>query len=137
MGTMRALNTELRLASSAPRSPICSKPGIDGLLLELVVNLFGAFALEDHRRNPRWPVPGGEIGNGGVAGQSENVVPFLDAAGMIGKDLAHEDAGVPVVDADGDLHLFERENRRIGLLLVARDENAGVGRTAASKPAAR
>ena len=74
----------------------------------------------------RRPVPGGEIGNGSVTGKSKYVVPFLDSAGVIGEDLAHEDAGVAVVDANGDFHFFERKDRGIGLLLIARYENARV-----------
>ena len=104
------------------------KAGIDGLLLQLVVDFFGALAFQDDRGNPGRPVPGGEIGNGGVAGKRKNVVPFLDAAGVVGKHLAHEDAGIPVVDANGDFHFFERKDRGIRLLLVARYENARVSK---------
>src|SRR5579863_10783518 len=81
---------------------------VNRLLLKLVVNLFGALALEDDRGNSGGPIPGCEVGNRSVAGQSKNVVSFLNAAGVIGKHLAHEYLGVAIVDVDGDLHFFER-----------------------------
>ena len=73
-------------------------------------------------------VPDGEIGNRGLTGERENVVAFLDSAGVIGENLAHEDAGVAVVDANGDFHFFERQDRGIRLLLIARYENARVSK---------
>ena len=59
--------------------------------------------------------------------KSKDVVSFLAPPGVVGKDLTHEDAGIPVVDADGNFHFFEREDGGIGLLLVARNENARIG----------
>ncbi len=61
-----------------------------------------------------------------MTGKRENVVPFFNGAGVVGKNLTHEDARVSVVDADGDFHFLERENRRIRLLFVARDEDSRV-----------
>lgn len=58
--------------------------------------------------------------------QREDVIAFLDCAGVVGKDLAHEDAGITVIDADGDLHFFERKGGSVGLLLVVRNEDARV-----------
>src|SRR5262249_11344215 len=95
------------------------KPRIDRLLLELVVDFFRALALQDHRWNPRWTVPNREVGHHGKARQRKNVIALLDSAGVIRKDLADKDSHVAVVDADRDLHLFERQNRWIGLGLAA------------------
>ena len=111
--------------------------GVDRLLLELVVDFFGALAFENHGRQAHRPVPGGEIGNRGVAGQRENVVPFFNRAGVIGKNLAHENARVAVVDADGDFHFFERKDRGIRLLLVARNEDPRVAQKRRRQSAAR
>jgi hypothetical protein len=61
-----------------------------------------------------------------VAGKRENVVPFFNGAGVVGKNLAHEDAGVAIVDAHCDFHFLEREHRWIRLLLVAWDEDSCV-----------
>src|ERR1700722_19539670 len=61
-----------------------------------------------------------------MAVKAENVIAFLDAAGMIGKYLLNEDAGVGVVDANGDFHLFKRQDSRIWLRFVTRDENPGI-----------
>ncbi len=116
----------LRLVSTAFTH--LKKTGIDHLLFELVVDLFGALAFEDDRGNPHRPVPGGKIGNRGMARQSENIVPFLNAAGVIGKNLAHEDPRIAIVDADRDFHFLEREDCGIRLLLVARNKDACVGK---------
>ncbi len=111
--------------------------GINRLLLELVVDFFGALPFEDHSRQAHRAVPRGEIGNRGMAGKRENVVPFLDGAGVVGKHLAHEDARIAIVDADGDFHFLERENRRIRLLLVARDKDSRIRQEAAPKSTAQ
>ena len=104
------------------------KAGIDRLLLELVIKFLGALAFEDHGGEADRAVPRGEVGNGGVTGQREDVVSFLDPARVVGEYLAHEDTRVPVVDADGDFHFFEREDGGIRLLLIARDEDSGVAK---------
>ena len=61
-----------------------------------------------------------------MAGKRENVVPFFNGAGVVGKYLADENTSVSVIDADGDFHLFEREHCGIRLLLVARNQNSRV-----------
>src|SRR5208283_3558289 len=105
---------------------------VNRLLLELVVDFFRALAFKDHCRQSHGPVPGGEIGNRGVAGQRENVIPFFNGAGMVGKHLANEDARVAIVDAHGNFHFFEREDGGIRLLLVAGDEDSRVAKSGAA-----
>jgi hypothetical protein len=103
------------------------EPGVDGLEASLIVDLFGALAFEDDGGDADGAVPGGEVGDGAAGGEGEDVGAFLDFGGVVGEDLGDEDAGVAVVDGDGDRHLLEREDGGVGLLLVARDEDAGVG----------
>src|ERR1700722_1098628 len=57
--------------------------GVDGLLLQLVVDFFGAFAFEDYGGQAYGSVPGGEIGDCRMAGKRENVIPFYDSASVI------------------------------------------------------
>src|SRR5215469_8565982 len=106
--------------------PHLEQTGINPLLPELVINLLSALTLKDDCRNACRTVPGGEIRNGGTAGKRKDVVPFLDQAGVVRKNLAHEDAGVAVIDSNVDLHLFEREHPRIRLLFVSWKENARI-----------
>src|SRR6266568_867553 len=102
--------------------------GINRLLLELVVNFFGTLPFEDHGRQAHRTIPRCEIGNRGMAGKREKVIPFLDPSSVVGKNLPHEHARVPVVDANGDFHFLERENRWIRLLLVSRNKYTRVAK---------
>ncbi len=102
------------------------KSRIDRLLLELVVDFFGALAFKDHCGKTDRTFPCGKVRDRGVAGKSEDVVPFLDSSRVIGKDLADEHARIPVVDAHRDFHFLQGQNGGIGLLLVARDEDSRI-----------
>ncbi len=59
--------------------PHLQQPRIDRLLLQLVVDLFRALALQNHRGNSRGAIPNGEVGNGGPRRQGENVVALFNA----------------------------------------------------------
>ena len=63
-----------------------------------------------------------------MAGKRKDVIAFLNVRRVIRKNLLDEHAGVAIVDADVDLHLFQRQHARVGLLLVAREQDAGVGK---------
>ncbi len=97
------------------------KSWVNRLLFQLVVELPGAFALQNHGRNTHRVIPHGEIRHRRPAGQRKDVVPFLNSASMVGKDLSHEHTSVAVVDLHRNFHFFERKDGGIGLRLVARD----------------
>ena len=105
---------------------LLQKAGIDPLGCELVVDLFRAFALQDHCRDPSEAVPYREIRNGGSAGKRKDVISFLNTPGMVGEDLADENASVAIVDANVDLHLFQRQYVGIRLRASARNQHACV-----------
>jgi hypothetical protein len=46
---------------------------------------------------------------------------------VIREDLFDENAGIAVIDSNRDFHFLEREDGSVGLLLIARYQNAGVG----------
>ncbi len=102
------------------------QPRINGLLLQFVINLAGALALQDHSRNAHRAVPHGKIGNCRPARQCENVVPFLNAGRMVGEDLAHKHASIAIVNLNGNFHLLERKNRGIRLGLVLWNQYAAI-----------
>ena len=77
------------------------------MLFELVVDFLGPLAFENHGGKANGPIPCGEIGDRGMTGQRENVVPFLNPVGMVRKNLAHEDARISIVDTDRDFHFLE------------------------------
>ena len=45
---------------------------------------------------------------------------------MVGKNLTHENARIAIVNVDFDSHLLQREDGRIGLLLVAGNQDSRV-----------
>ena len=107
--------------------PHLQQPRVDRLPLEVLVNLPRAAALENHAGNARNAVPDGEIGDRRPARQREDPVAFEDARIVAGEDLPDRDARHAVVDADVHLHLGEREDVRIGLRAVGRNQHARVG----------
>src|ERR1700680_1493419 len=119
---------EHRTALSSFRStfPHLQEARINPLRPKLVIDLLRAFALQNHGWNASWPIPYREVRNCGLAGERKNVVPFFDSATVVGENLFNKDAGVAIVDADCDLHLFEGEYGRIGLRLVAWNQDAGI-----------
>ncbi len=106
---------------------LLEKAGIDGLRFGLLINLFGAAAFQDDAGNASDIVPDGEIGDDGASGQSEDVSSFKRSVLVIRKNLARGDAGVAVIDADVDGHLFQREPSGVRLLFIAGEEEAGIG----------
>src|SRR5215469_8237923 len=86
--------------------PHLQQTGVNALLPELVINLLRALTFKNDRRNTGRTIPGGEIRNGGVAGKRKDVIPFLDSSRVVRKNLAHEDAGVAVIDSNIDLHFL-------------------------------
>ena len=60
------------------------------------------------------------------AGQSEDVVAFDGTAGVVAENLHHVDLGMAVVDHHANGHLVQRENLRVGLFGVGRDQHARV-----------
>src|SRR5579883_2834268 len=62
------------------------KAGVDGLRFQAGVDFLGALALEDDGGDADGTIPYGEVGDGGTAGQSEDVIPFLDVAGVVKED---------------------------------------------------
>src|SRR5439155_4903660 len=106
--------------------PHLEEAGIDGLPLQIVVDLSGAAALEYDSRNACYSVPDGKVRNARSRPEREDIVPFEHLARMAAENLAHLDARVPAVDQDIYRHLVEGQDGRIGLRAVRGDQNPGI-----------
>ena len=89
--------------------------GIQGLQADVVINLFGPLALQDHTRNASRIVPDREIRNERAAWQREHVISFDRLIGVVREDLTHTDPRMAVVDHDLNGHFLERKDLRIRL----------------------
>jgi hypothetical protein len=61
-----------------------------------------------------------------ATGQGKNVIAFEDVSAMALVDLLDEDARIAVVDVHCDMHLIERQNRRVWPLLAEGNDDTGV-----------
>src|SRR5882724_11485082 len=100
LGAMRGDGEDARAECGRVARLVCAaltllqKAGIYPLSRKLVVNLFSTLTFQYHSGNSRKTIPHREVGDRGTAGKRKNVIPFLDAAGVVGKDLADEDARI-------------------------------------------
>ncbi len=102
------------------------QPRIDTLLLQAFIKLFRASPLQNDRRNAHRAIPDRKIGDSSVIGQGKVIGPFLNVTTMVLKDLPDKNPGIAALNANADLHLAEREDRGIRLLLVAGQQHAGI-----------
>ena len=124
---MRAVNCWLRRGFAGIALAHLQQPRIDRLRLRLLVDFSGAAPLQNHAGDARDVVPDGEVGDRRLVGQRELVHALLDRAAMVSEDLPHLDARDAVVDSNLERHLVEREDGRVGLLPVSRNQHSGVG----------
>src|ERR1039458_8433531 len=61
--------------------------GVDRLEARLIVDLLGAFALENDGGDAHWPIPDSKIGDRGATGQREAVGALFDVLGVVGEYL--------------------------------------------------
>ncbi len=81
---------------------------IDSLHLGLLINLFGAAALQDHAGDASDVIPHRKIGNNRAAGQSEDVSAFQRVGPVVRENLFCSYPRVSIVDVNIDGHLFKR-----------------------------
>ena len=105
---------------------LLQKPRIDLLHLDVFVEFGGAFALQDDAGDAHHAVPHGEIRNGRVAGDGENVLAFQPVARVIAEDLHDADARILVVEAHVDAGFVQGERGRFRLLGIAGNEHSHV-----------
>ena len=76
------------------------EPGVNLHRANLVIELAGAFALQNYAGNADHVIPHGEIRNGGIAGKRGAESSFQNAARFVPKDLADRDDRMAAVNLD-------------------------------------
>ena len=97
---MRALNPNCAWPLPTPAAHL-QNAGIDSLHPELVIDLLRAFSFQHDGWDAGGAIPHRKVRDRSLAGEGKNVIPFFDCISVIGKNLLNEDAGIPIVDADG------------------------------------